>query len=243
MTAMLEVRGVTKRFGGVVAVDHCTFSVAAGSLTGLIGPNGSGKTTLFNVITGYLPSDSGEIRLDGRRIGKPDPTWLYRQGVARTFQNARIFPELTLRENLALAIPAGWRMLLNIAITRADRERIDEVLEIFGLSQLADHRAGELSYGQSRLLEFATTLMGRPRLVLLDEPTAGVNPIMIEILENHIRRLHETGVTVLLVEHRLEVLMRLCETVIVLDQGALIAEGPPELVRRDPKVLDAYLGA
>ncbi len=243
MTVILEVRELTKRFGGVLAVDHCTFSITAGSLTGIIGPNGSGKTTLFNVITGYVPSDGGQILLEGRSVPRPDPTWIYRQGVARTFQNARIFADLTLRDNLALAIPQGWRGLLRIAIDREDAKRIDELLDQFGLSPLADHRAGELSFGQRRLLEFATALMSRPRLVLLDEPTAGVNPIMIDSLETHIRHLHESGVTVVLVEHRMDFLMRLCETVIVLDHGTLIAQGPADQVRQDPKVLEAYLGA
>jgi neutral amino acid transport system ATP-binding protein len=243
VTALLEVERATKRFGGVVAVDECSFSVQAGTITGLIGPNGSGKTTVFNLVTGYLPADSGTIRFDGRDVRRPDPTRLARRGLIRTFQQARVFANLTVVENLALAAPQGWWDAGRARVSRAERVRADELLADFNLTAHADTTASELSFGQRKLLEFAATLMSRPRLVLLDEPAAGVNPLLVETIERHIRRLNADGLTFLVVEHDMPLVMRLCDPVIVLDRGSKIAEGPAHEVQRDPLVLDAYLGA
>ena len=242
MTALLAVEGLTKRFGGVAAVDDCSFSVEQGTVTALIGPNGSGKTTAFNLITGYLPADAGTVMFDGRTVRRPDPTRLARAGLARTFQRARVFPDLTVLENLAVALQQPWKALLRKALGPVERERADALLEEFGLTRVARDRAGSLSFGQRKLLEFASLLMGEPQLVLLDEPAAGVNPVMVETMERHIRELHARGLTFLIVEHDMHLVMRLSDTVIVLDHGQAIATGPPLEVQRDPLVLDAYLG-
>jgi len=242
MTALLEVSGLTKRFGGVTAVADCSFTVPAGSITALIGPNGSGKTTVFNLATGYLRADAGAVVFDGARVGRPDPGDLYRRGLTRTFQQARVFRRLTLIENLTLASPKRWTSFFRRDVTTADRVRAQDMLVGFGLGDLAEQPAGELSYGQQKLLEFATVLMGDPKLVLLDEPTAGVNPIMVEHMERHIRALHARGITFLVVEHDMTLVMRLCDPVIVMDHGAKLAEGRPREVQGDPAVLDAYLG-
>ena len=238
MSALLEVDNACKRFGGVIAVDECTFSVEAGTITGLIGPNGSGKTTVFNLVTGYLPADSGEIRFGGEAVRRPDPTRLARRGLIRTFQQARVFPNLTVLENLALAVPHSMLGALRARVSKAERRLGD-----FNLTAHADTLAAELSFGQRKLLEFAATLLGRPRLVLLDEPAAGVNPVLIETIERHIRRLNAEGLTFLVVEHDMPLVMRLCDPVIVLDRGQKIAEGPATQMQNDPRVLDAYLGA
>ena len=243
MTALLEVTAACKRFGGVVAVDECTFAVETGTITGLIGPNGSGKTTVFNLVTGYLPADSGEIRFAGSLVRRPDPTRLARHGLIRTFQQARVFPNLTAIENLVLAVPHSMLSAVRSRISTAERERGEELLVDFNLAAHADTLASELSFGQRKLLEFAATLMGQPRLVLLDEPAAGVNPVLIETIERHIRRLNTEGLTFLVVEHDMPLVMRLCDPVIVLDRGRTIAEGPAAQMQRDPRVLDAYLGA
>jgi ABC-type branched-subunit amino acid transport system ATPase component len=243
VTALLEVENATKRFGGVVAVDACSFSVQAGTITGLIGPNGSGKTTVFNLVTGYLPADAGTIRFDGREVRRPDPTRLARRGLIRTFQQARVFANLTVVENLALAAPHGWWSAGRMRVSRAERAYAEELLDDFNLTAHADTNASELSFGQRKLLEFAATLMSRPRLVLLDEPAAGVNPVLIETIERHIRRLNADGLTFLVVEHDMPLVMRLCDPVIVLDRGAKIAEGPALEMQSNPVVLDAYLGA
>jgi neutral amino acid transport system ATP-binding protein len=242
VTALLEVNAAYKRFGGVVAVDECTFGVEAGTITGLIGPNGSGKTTVFNLVTGYLPADRGEIRFAGSVVRRPDPTRLARRGLIRTFQQARVFPNLTAIENLALAVPHSMFGAVRSRISPAERVRGEELLADFNLTAHADTLAAELSFGQRKLLEFAATLMGRPRLVLLDEPAAGVNPVLIETIERHIRRLNAEGLTFLVVEHDMPLVMRLCDPVIVLDRGRKIAEGPAAEMQTDPRVLDAYLG-
>jgi branched-chain amino acid transport system ATP-binding protein len=242
MTALLEVDRLCKHFGGVRAVDDCTFAVEEGTITALIGPNGSGKTTAFNIITGYLRSDSGGIFFGGHRVKEPSPARLYRQGLSRTFQQARVFPDLSVEENLVVAAGYSWRALFGARLTETDRSRAREMLEEFRLSGLADLPASDLSYGQRKLLEFAAVLMSRPKLVLLDEPTAGVNPVMIETMEHHIRARHKEGVTFLIVEHDMPLVMRLCDPVIVLDRGAMIAMGPPAAVQTNPLVLDAYLG-
>ena len=239
---LLEVDGLSKRFGGVAAVSGATFSVETGTVTGLIGPNGSGKTTVFNMITGYLKADAGMVQFEGERVRRPNPQRLYRRGLSRTFQQARVFPEMTLVENLVVAVAVPVWALGRRGVSRADAERADELLERFGLGSHAYRKAGELSFGQRKLLEFATVLMGRPRLVLLDEPASGVNPLMIEQMERHIRDVHAEGVTFLVVEHDMNLVMRLCDPIVVLDHGAKIAEGHPDEVRSDPAVLDAYLG-
>jgi len=241
--SLLTAEGLSKRFGGVAAVADCSFSVPTGSITALVGPNGSGKTTVFNLLTGYLRADAGTVTFDGRTVRRPEPIRLYRAGLTRTFQQARIFPALTLVENLCVAIEQPWHATFRRAVGRGDRGRALALLEEFGLAHLAADRAGSLSYGQRKLLEFATVLMSEPQLVLLDEPTAGVNPVMVEAMESRIRELNARGLTFLVVEHNMNLVMRLCDPVIVLDHGTKLAEGRPDDVRTDARVLDAYLGA
>ncbi|MDX6200740.1 MAG: branched-chain amino acid transport system ATP-binding protein [Frankiales bacterium] len=242
MSALLEVEGITKVFGGVRAVDGCSLEVAEGTVTALIGPNGSGKTTLFNIITGYLEADSGQVSFAGKPVLGKDPGKLYRSGLSRTFQQARVFPQLSVQENLVIAAGYRWSQLFTRRVAASDRKRAAELLEEFRLAPVADLMAAELSYGQRKLLEFAAVLMSDPRLVLLDEPTAGVNPVMIDTMERHIRSRHAGGITFLIVEHDMTFVMRLCDPVIVLDAGRQIFAGRPADVQNNPLVLDAYLG-
>lgn len=243
MTALLEVSHVSRSFGAVHALTDASLTVDRGSITALIGPNGSGKTTLFNVITGYLRADSGKVSFDGHDVTGAKPASLYRRGLSRTFQQARVFAELTVVENLVVASGFSLAALFGRRVTRDDRDRAQELLTEFRLDPVADLYASELSYGQRKLLEFAAVLMSRPTLVLLDEPTAGVNPVLIETMERHIRERNADGITFLIVEHDMSFVMRLCDPVVVLDQGQEICVGPPRIVQDDPAVLDAYLGA
>jgi ABC-type branched-subunit amino acid transport system ATPase component len=243
MTDLLSVHDVTKIFGGVRAVDGASLSVKEGTITALIGPNGSGKTTLFNIITGYLKGDAGRVEFDGQDVTGSHPGKLYRQGLSRTFQQARIFPQLTVQENLVVAGGYGWRQLFTSRVGRQDRERAASLIEEFRLTDISELLASELSYGQRKLLEFAAVLMSAPRLVLLDEPTAGVNPVLIETMERHIRERNAAGITFLIVEHDMTFVMRLCDPVIVLDAGRPIFTGQPSVVQNNALVLDAYLGS
>jgi ABC-type branched-subunit amino acid transport system ATPase component len=243
MSDLLRVHDLTKIFGGVRAVDGASLSVKEGTITALIGPNGSGKTTLFNLVTGYLKADAGLVEFAGHDVTGSHPGKLYRQGLSRTFQQARIFPQLTVLENLVVAGGYGWRQLFTSRVGRRDRERAAALLAEFRLTDISDLLASELSYGQRKLLEFAAVLMSRPRLVLLDEPTAGVNPVLIETMERHIRERNAAGITFLIVEHDMTFVMRLCDPVIVLDAGKPIFAGEPAVVQSNPLVLDAYLGS
>ena len=241
--SLLEISALTKRFGGVIAVDGCSLSVADRSITGLIGPNGSGKTTVFNLVTGFIPRDSGEVRFKSRSIAGLAPDRIYGLGIGRTFQLARIFPRLTALENMLVPVRrAGLRAVLSHGQWRHERERAMEMLEFVEIAHVAGTLGGALSYGQRKLLELAAVMMAAPELVLLDEPAGGVNPALLERISEHIRKLNRQGVTFLLVEHNMSFVMNLCDEVVVLHQGKAIASGKPKAVRENPAVLDAYLG-
>jgi neutral amino acid transport system ATP-binding protein len=241
--SLLEVEGLSKRFGGVTAVDACSLSLQPGSITGLIGPNGSGKTTVFNLITGFISRDAGDVRFNSQSIGGLGPDRIYGLGIARTFQLARVFPRLTALENMLVPVRrAGIRGLFSRGQWNDEKARAMEMLTFMDISHVASALSGSLSYGQRKLLELAAVMMARPQLVLLDEPAGGVNPALLDRIAEHIRQLNAQGVTFLLVEHNMPFVMRLCQDVIVLQRGRVIASGTPTEVRRNPAVLDAYLG-
>ena len=250
--SIFEAEGITKRFGGIHAVDGATMTVREGSITALIGPNGAGKTTFFNVITGFYRPDGGRAVFDGREIQGRPPYLVARMGMVRTFQITKALAAMPVIDNMMLAAPRqpGER-LLNVVFRpaaslrreREVREEAIELLDVFNLARLADEYAGTLSGGQRKLLELARALMTRPRFLLLDEPMAGINPTLGRRLLDHMQRLRaEEGVTFLFIEHDMEVVMNHSDRVIVMADGRVIADGEPHEVREDKAVIDAYLG-
>lgn len=241
--ALLEVHNVTKNFGGLVAVDNCTFEVHEGSITALIGPNGAGKTTAFNIISGLLTMDSGHMVFDGARLDTLPPHQITRKGLSRTFQISRDLMEMTVVENLVVHSPTqGLLDLLKGSILNKELDRAMELLEFVGISHLANDKAKSLSYGQKKLMEFAATLMTDPRMVLLDEPAGGINPALLENILEKIVEVNQQGVTFLIVEHNMDVVMNFCNPVIVMAYGTVLAQGTPDEVQSNPSVLEAYLG-
>jgi ABC-type branched-subunit amino acid transport system ATPase component len=236
VTELLTTTGIKKAYGGVQALDGAEISVAEGTIAGLIGPNGSGKTTLFNVITGYERADEGEVYFDGKAITNLRPDKVFAAGIGRTFQLTRIFPRLTVLENMLVAARAGRGQ------RRGVRGRAMELLEFAGIQGHADLLAGSLSYGQRKLLELAYILVAEPRLILLDEPAGGVNPTLVNHIAGRVRELNSQGTTFLIVEHNMEFVMGLCSAITVLESGSAVVSGPPETIRSDKRVLDAYLG-
>ena len=251
-SAILEIEAVEKRFGGVRAVDGASFVVARGSITALIGPNGAGKSSLFNVVTGFERAARGVVRFEGRSIFGLPPHRIARRGLVRTFQLTKTLGVMSVLENMLLATPRhpgeqlGGSFVVPLRARRREREarhRALELLETFDLADKAREYAGTLSGGQRKLLELARALMLEPRLLLLDEPLAGVNPTLGRRLLAHIEELRaRTGTTVLFVEHDMEVVMNHSDHVVVMAQGRVIADAPPDVVRRDEAVVEAYLG-
>jgi branched-chain amino acid transport system ATP-binding protein len=246
MSALMSVHNLSKRFGGVVAVDGVSFEVERGEILGIIGSNGSGKSTLFNCILGQLKPSAGEVRLDGRAVTGMHPCDLSRLGLARTFQLLQVFPTLTVRDNLILAGQehrgTPWSRLVGppdagLAETAA------EMMSFFRLDGLADRIAGSLSQGQQKLLDVAMAFMARPRLVLLDEPAAGVDPAVLADVRERLRAINvQAGATFVIIEHDMDFVMTLCTRILVLAEGRIIAAGDPATVRRDTGAIEAYLG-
>ena len=252
MNAFFELEELTVHFGGLTAVDRFSLSLDPGELVGLIGPNGAGKTTAFNMITGFLAPDSGRILLHGEEISRLSAHRIAALGIARTFQNIRLFGEMTVLDNLLAALHHQVKACFLSAVfgfpryrseDAAMRKRAEELLSEMNLAHLADQKAGELAYGDQRRLEIARALMAVPKLLLLDEPAAGMNPLETMDLAVLVRMIRDKyGPAVLLIEHDMKFVMQLCERIKVLDYGVTIAEGTPEQIRRHPAVVEAYLG-
>jgi branched-chain amino acid transport system ATP-binding protein len=243
--AILEIEDVTKSFGGVVANHDISISIPRGKITGLIGPNGSGKTTLFNSIVGYHPIDSGSIRLEGEQISQLSVQQIARRGLLRTFQQTRIYGKMDCLQNMLISIPhrkAAYGDMFGYH-SRTDQARAERLLEFVGLYEKRRLRAGSLSFGQQKLLEFAMALMNEPSVLLLDEPTAGINPTLINGLIDRLQRANsEFGITLLIVEHNMRVIMNMADQIYCLAHGELLASGTPAEIQNDQRVVDAYLG-
>ena len=248
MTVLLRTDGIKKAYGGVQALDGATVSVEEGTVAGLIGPNGSGKTTLFNVITGYERPDEGQVYFGDKAITNHAPDKVFAAGIGRTFQLTRIFPRLTVIENMLIAAqakdrPRGLTSWFSKDAWTHHRKHAMDLLEFVGIERHAHVLSGSLSYGQRKLLELAYVLVADPQVILLDEPAGGVNPTLINHISDRIRELNSQGKTFLIVEHNMEFVMGLCTTITVLESGAVAASGAPDIIRTDKRVLDAYLGA
>jgi branched-chain amino acid transport system ATP-binding protein len=248
---LLEVEELTVQFGGLTAVDAVSFAVDEGEIVGLIGPNGAGKTTCFSLITGFLPPTGGRVRFRGRTLTGLPPYEIARAGVVRTFQKTSLFPRLTVHENVMIGqqarlTPRVWAALARTAAQRRElvaiRERANEVLELVAMTAVRDVEARALSYGEQRHLAIAIALASRPVLLLLDEPAAGLTPAESRRLMDLIDQIRRSGITVLLVEHDMKVVMGICERIVVLDHGQKIAEGAPREIRQHPDVIRVYLG-
>ncbi len=252
MSAPLVLENVARHFGGLPAVDGVSLQVPAGQITGLIGPNGAGKTTVVNLITGILHLTQGRVLLDGQDVSKAEAPELARAGVARTFQNIRLVADATVLDNVLAGFhrhekTSLWANLLGLPSARAETAQLKaqamQLLERFDMVPLAEHRAGGLSYGHQRRIEMMRALATNPKVLLLDEPVAGMNDAEAESLAHIFRKVAADGVAVLLIEHNMRFVMSLCSHLYVLASGRLIAQGTPDVVGRDPKVVEAYLGA
>jgi len=245
-STIIELENVSKSFGGVRANRGVSLTVERGRITGLIGPNGSGETTLFNSIVGYHPIDSGSIRFDGREISNLKVQNIARLGLLRTFQSTRIYGKMDCMQNMQISIPhrkAGFFDMF-AGESRESAERAEHLLASVGLYEKRYLRAGSLSFGQQKLLEFAMALMNEPTVLMLDEPTAGINPTLINGLIDRLRRANtEFGITLLIIEHNMRVIMNMADTIYCLAHGELIASGEPAAIQRDQRVIDAYFGA
>ena len=246
MSNIIDVKGVDKSFGGVVANHNITLDVQTGKITGLIGPNGSGKTTLFNSIVGYHPIDSGTIHFDGREISKMRVQKIARLGMLRTFQQTRIYSKMNCVKNMLISAAhhnTRWLEMFT-QYPQALTERAEHLLEFVGLYSKRLLISGDLSFGQQKLLEFAMALMNEPKVLLLDEPTAGINPTLINGLIDRLKRANqEFGITLFVIEHNMRVVMNLADSIYCLAHGEMLAHGTPEEIKQDQKVIDAYLGA
>ena len=245
MNAIIEVTSVSKSFGGTVANHEISLVVPEGSITGMIGPNGSGKTTLFNSIVGFHPIDSGSIKFEGREISKLRVSQIARVGLVRTFQQTRIYGKMNCIENMLISAPHRKATFGDMfsKFPAEIREKVDHLLEFVGLYQKRRLISGNLSFGQQKLLEFAMALMNEPKVLLLDEPTAGINPTLINGLIDRLKRANEEfGITLFVIEHNMRVIMNLAESIYCLAHGEMLTHGTPSEIQNDQRVIDAYLG-